>query len=155
MSAWASSIVHDHLKLLADFEKNFGPATALLRYGREFKPVDSAPDWLVLGAGKACYDNAARLALSRDDVHYAEGFAIDLAGLPIPIEHAWLVDLDGRVIDPTWQDSHNHCYLGISFAREFVCRMFIEANGTGGLLVNPPLMRRHFGTPELFEAARA
>ena len=98
------SIIHSHLDDLAGYEETFGPATALIAYGREFPVMLEAPEWLRLAADKECFKNAAHLMLHREDVDYAEGFAIDLR-LPIPIQHAWLLDRTGRVIDPTWPDS--------------------------------------------------
>ena len=33
---------------------------------------------------------------------YYEGWAVTLSGISIPIEHAWLVTKEGRVIDTTF-----------------------------------------------------
>jgi hypothetical protein len=51
---------------------------------------------------KACYSNAAQLALDHPDKYtYVEGYV--LAGI-IPVHHAWVVDRHGRVIDLTLRD---------------------------------------------------
>ena len=51
---------------------------------------------------KACYGNAAQLALDKPDKYtYVEGYV--LAGI-IPVHHAWVVDRRGRVIDLTLRD---------------------------------------------------
>lgn len=89
--------------------------------------------------------------LQRDDVNYAEGYAVDRVGLPLPIQHAWVVDKDGRVIDPTWSDSSDNLYFGVVFRKDFVSQMITMASYWSGLLADPVLMRRHFGTPELLE----
>ena len=52
-----------------------------------------------------CYSNCQEVA--SDDPHrwsYYEGCAVLMlsGGSGIPVEHAWLVDSDGRVVDPTW-----------------------------------------------------
>lgn len=63
-----------------------------------------------------CFGNAADLALWTPGLHYVEGLA--LAGaFPIPLEHAWVEDDDGNVIDNTWKpddrDTTAMTYLGI------------------------------------------
>ncbi|WP_378941208.1 hypothetical protein [Mesorhizobium sp. ANAO-SY3R2] len=147
-----------HVALLADSEPKFGAAAALLRYGQEFEPKGELPSWIQRGAPKECFANTARALLARigsgrRDIRYAEGYAVDRVGIPLPIQHAWLVDVNGFAIDPTWSDGADHLYFGIAFKTDFILAMLRQTNGECGLLVNPPLMRRHFGSAELFEAA--
>lgn len=47
---------------------------------------------------KECYANCMRIRNRHPEYQYVEGWAIHL----IPVEHAWLVGPDGRVVDPTW-----------------------------------------------------
>jgi hypothetical protein len=61
---------------------------------------------------KQCFANATSYALGRDDVNYVEGFALDL-DMPLPIQHAWIVDDRGQAIDPTWQENADYVYNGI------------------------------------------
>lgn len=135
----------------ATLEPTFGPSRALMQFGRGFPVSKKRPRWLSVGVKKACFVNATGYAMQRDDVFYAEGYAVDPA-VPIPMQHAWLVDAKGRVIDPTWEDNENHGYFGIAFKREFVMEMLNNNGQECGLLVNPPLMRRYFGTADLLEA---
>src|SRR5690606_29027418 len=120
-----------HLENLIDLESGFGPATALVSYGQSFIARPSAPSWLRWGVKKECYKNAAHYVLNRQDVSYAEGYAVDV-GLPIPIEHAWLIDDAGMVIDPTWPDSSDHLYFGVVFRKSFVSEMIINASEWSG-----------------------
>jgi hypothetical protein len=76
----------------------------LLEHGRAFNGVP----WKVhkgkgYRRGKVgnCYENAWRHAIRNRDLTYHEGFAY--AGI-IPTEHAWCVDSDGVVVDPTWRE---------------------------------------------------
>lgn len=56
---------------------------------------------------KYCFRNAANGAARNPDLHYVEGYAY--AGeIPIPLHHAWLIDNDGDVIDPTWPNGHDY-----------------------------------------------
>lgn len=49
---------------------------------------------------KNCFYNSWRVANSDSSLDYYEGFVID-EEVGIPIEHSWLVNKDGLVIDPT------------------------------------------------------
>jgi hypothetical protein len=49
---------------------------------------------------KACFDNAYRLARRWPSRYrYVEGLAYGV----IPTHHAWVINRDGEVLDPTWQ----------------------------------------------------
>lgn len=50
---------------------------------------------------KECFSNAVELAL-KNDFLYCEGIAVS-SDLMFPIHHAWCVDTEGEVIDPTWR----------------------------------------------------
>ncbi|GAA2672702.1 hypothetical protein GCM10010400_38450 [Streptomyces aculeolatus] len=81
----------------------------LFTYERRPAEVRKLPD-------RECYDNAARTARAHRDrgLIYAEGFATT-HGFPLP--HAWCVDPDGGVVDPTWdQPDPTTAYLGVALA---------------------------------------
>ncbi|WP_276117994.1 hypothetical protein [Pararhizobium qamdonense] len=128
---------------LAEAERVFGPSQALRRLGINFLSADVAQPGLRFGQAKNCYANATAYALTNSDLMYAEGYAIE-PELPIPIQHAWLVDRSGTVIDPTWRDANHHVYFGIAFKTEFLAEMLEKTDGDCGILVNFPLIRRHF-----------
>ncbi|WP_313198245.1 hypothetical protein [Rhizobium sp.] len=131
----ALSILEQHIAWLAADEQVFGPSSALRDYGRVFSRAGKNPGWLIKGTAKRCYENAASYASVRNDVNYAEGYVIDPC-LPIPIEHAWLVDCAGEVVDPTLENVKEHVYLGVAFAPGCV-RQMLEANqGEAGILSN-------------------
>lgn len=60
------------------------------------------------GADGECFENAARLA-AETGLRYFEGLAV-CARNPEALHHAWCVDEDGEVVDPTWTDGV--VYLG-------------------------------------------
>lgn len=60
---------------------------------------------------KECFKNAFEISLDHN-LTYCEGLAVR-TGLDIPIHHAWCVDDDKRVIDPTWRDAEECSYLGV------------------------------------------
>ena len=144
-----------HLGWLADCERVFGPTTALQCYGRFHATDAQTPDWLVIGPPRQCYANSGRQFLSRvaagdDTVHYAEGYAIDLTGVPVPFEHAWLVNGD-TVIDPTLSASRGYLYFGVAFDTPFVMEALRRTGRYDGILTDGVSMRRYYGKPELFE----
>ena len=144
----------DYLTFLAESERTFGAATALLKFGHQFEPKKKLPAWASRGASRQCFANATKVLISRigvsgGEVYYTEGYAISRVGISVPIQHAWLVDKKGMAIDPTWTDSSEDFYFGITFRTQFVLQMLDQANGMCGLLVNPPLMRRQYSTAEL------
>lgn len=142
----------NHIQQIAQRERVFGPATALIAYGKMYEPSSAHPRWLIAGESKACFLNCTSYALTRSDVYYTEGYAIDPM-FPLPIQHAWLADGQGNVFDPTWEHAGDHAYFGISFRKDFV-KDIVALNGNQcGILVDPVLMRRNFGSRELIENA--
>ena len=59
----------------------------------------------------------------RHGMTYVEGYAIGI-GSSIGILHAWCVDQDGNVFDPTWKTGE--AYFGIPFKAEYVKRVIAE-----------------------------
>lgn len=68
------------------------------------------------GKMKMCYKNAFLLLITHRDLFYCEGFAT-FAGLSLPVFHAWCVDKNGKVYDPTWKDGGD--YYGVVFDTKF------------------------------------
>ena len=82
----------------------------LLKHGTDFSPAtDQTPGHLVDIAMKGCFDNAYRLARRRPSkFRYVEGYALNY----IPLEHAWVVNEHGEVLDPTWDE---HSTIGSAY----------------------------------------
>jgi hypothetical protein len=93
------------------------PAQFLLAHGKHMteRRITRAK-----GEPLACYANAYRLAQTRKGYRYVEGFATSV----IPLEHAWCIDGEGRVIDPTWDAEYKPDYFGVVFPNlDFVLRI--------------------------------
>ena len=100
----------------------------LLEHGQFFKP-QGKPRHIRWAMQKECFKNAAHLALEHKDLTYVEGYAdSDL----FPLEHAWVVDAAGVVIDNTWR-SPGTVYYGIPFRRAFLVKALVTS-GYYGLL---------------------
>ena len=145
------TMIRDHLQFLAECENGFGPANALLKYGRSFSAVRPQLDILPVGAPKECYRNAAHVVLHYDDVRYTEGYAVDVEGLPVPIEHAWLACNDGSSIDPTWRNGTSVAYYGIAFNSEFIKSRIARSRKWNGIFGDHDLMREFRRAPAMFE----
>lgn len=78
-----------------------------------------------------CYQNAGSLALSDDRFTYCEGFA-QRAGL-FPMHHAWCLDEQGQVVDPTWEFNAQDRYFGVAISHDFLMDVINEANQWGVL----------------------
>jgi hypothetical protein len=141
-----------HVELLRSMESSFGHATALSKYGQKFLAPRARPDWLLPGPKGACFGNSMPYAITRKDVFYAEGYAME-PKVPIPIQHAWLVDRTGAVIDATWDDNKEHVYFGIAFKHSLVSEVLANNGNEPGILVNIHLLRQHFRTAETLEDA--
>lgn len=104
-------------------------AALCLRHGKYWGPSEaSAVD--LRDPPRRCFENAALRALRDETLSYVEGYACTEV-LPLPIHHAWLVDPQGRVLDPTWESLGS--YLGLVFPTRSVLRLAQE-KGTWGVL---------------------
>ncbi len=70
------------------------------------------------GSPKQCYWNCQKLVFKRKNLTYVEGYAI-APEVTIPVAHAWLLNLEGDVIDPTWNPPGT-VYLGVPFSTSWV-----------------------------------
>jgi hypothetical protein len=77
---------------------------------------------------KQCFKNAYKMAERYPkDLIYVEGMSVYV----VPVEHAWLIDYDGNVVDPTG-DIPGTDYLGIPMKLSFV-RVAILTRGYYGV----------------------
>lgn len=71
---------------------------------------------------KECFANAQQLVLENGSgLIYCEGYALGV----IPVLHAWCLDSDGNVIDPTWSGRKKRVdigseYFGIAFNEDYI-----------------------------------
>ena len=118
-----------YLKQMVDFFE--APMCPLERFilecGQDFKPA-KRPKGLRKMTDKQCYRNATVLSRERG-LHYAEGFAASI----IPVLHAWCVDDNGTVIDPTWRHPETAAYRGFIIPQEILAREILR-NGYYGVL---------------------
>lgn len=89
----------------------------VLKNGQRFEISEEKPEY---GQEKSCFMNSYHLMLSKDYT-YVEGYALGV----IPVLHAWCLDGQGKVVDPTWRPSliqkfSGRSFYGVAFDRRFV-----------------------------------
>jgi len=101
-------------------------------YGEEFKGIP-LPDDVERGTIKECYKNASLLVMMRPDLTYVEGFAKSARTGDLSFLHAWAVDKQGNVIDPTWPTPDKNQYFGVKYDREKYLQYLYKAKLYGVL----------------------
>jgi hypothetical protein len=108
----------------------------MLTYGRDYQ---IGPDTFAGPRGErhGCYKNATQLALANESLIYVEG---KVATCGIAIDHAWCINWDGVVIDPTLEAARAddtfarvHGYFGVPFRKDYLLKAMM-ANKHYGLL---------------------
>ena len=101
----------------------------LLKRGVFFKaPTEPCP---YEGEKKMCYINATHLALDYPEYTYIEGYAVSHL-IDMAVEHAWVVDTDGNVIDSTWENK-GVAYFGVEIPDQALREALLET-GVYGIL---------------------
>jgi len=130
-----TELVEQYCKALESVPHDFTAITRLQRFVLEHALPERTgivrPRGVRKGRPKECYRNATVLAMQQGYT-YCEGLACS-EKLGIPVDHAWVIDSAGNVIDATWKDTDKCWYLGVPFSREQLWLGLIDT-GTYGLL---------------------
>lgn len=85
----------------------------VLAHGRSWQQVAPLPPGVRRGVAKECFKNALDVAREHDELVYVEGWAaFALSRGSLPVEHAWLVDAAGHVVEVTWETPGSE-YVGV------------------------------------------
>lgn len=102
-------------------------------YGGKSFEFEPRPDWQERLEPNHCFSNCTDLVMSGDGLTYCEGYVM-FGEVPILIHHAWVVDENGRLIDPTLpEDDRDPTYFGIEIPPHILMRA-VESEGTYGVL---------------------
>lgn len=104
----------------------------ILKHGKDYDPGPDTFKGPRMEQGM-CYMNCMHRVLESDNLTYVEGY-VTVYG--IPIQHAWLVDTEGNLIDPTLaNDAQSRVgeYFGVPFSQKYVL-VSAKKNGYYGLL---------------------
>jgi hypothetical protein len=85
--------------------------------GREWTAAP-LPGTVERGVPRECFRNAFLAVLGDESLRYVEGVAIRPGMDGLGFLHAWCVDGNGRVVDPTWDNPEESRYYGMEFDRK-------------------------------------
>lgn len=104
----------------------------LLANGQSFETTPHTWDGPRMEQGM-CFMNATHMALANESYTYCEGL-VTVYG--VCIDHAWVIDRNNKVIDPTIVKEPNERigeYFGVAFDKDYL-RKSIQKNNVYGLL---------------------
>lgn len=102
-------------------------ANTCLELGKVWGQQDLAPA-SYRGEQRQCFMNAGQLAIDDSSLTYVEGMACtDTLGFAV--HHAWLVDRQGRVVEPTWPNGHSYC--GLPIKQDVLARVVLQTQVWG------------------------
>ena len=125
----------EHLRLAVDFKRGQYSGKSqeqfVLEHGRSFTPQSyRLADWGFKGVPKRCFANTYALVKQHPDkLRSVEGYGL-LEQFNIAIPHAWAIDSQDRVIDPTLVSGVRD-YYGVVFDTGYVRR--INRDGRRGV----------------------
>ena len=99
----------------------------ILEHGKVYGPR-IFPKGIRKGIPGGCFRNAYILADNNRKYTYVEGIATSV----IPLAHAWCVDKNGQVIDPTWDKKYqDSAYFGVPLSLDVlqVVQLFTRQYG--------------------------
>ncbi|WP_414755915.1 hypothetical protein [Anabaena sp. CCY 9910] len=107
----------DNLNTRSDF-RHKSIQSLILANGKSFEKQVKSP---FKGQPKSCFENCLKALINFSRLNYCEGFAIG-DDISIAVSHAWLVNSNGEVIDPTWigKNFKGSTYFGVVFNNDFV-----------------------------------
>lgn len=107
----------DKLNTRSDFRYK-STQRLVLDYGKPFVTKVNPP---FKGQPKSCFETCLKALINLPKLNYCEGFAIS-DDVDIAVSHAWLVNNDGELIDPTWigERFKGSAYFGVVFNNDFV-----------------------------------
>jgi hypothetical protein len=138
--------VIEYLQIVSRMSKNLRAPTIegiVLQHGKPFTPpIIPRPQGIRKGKNKACYMNSYRLAMITGWT-YVEGFAVFSDQIPIPLQHAWVIDEKNNVIETTWKTSGFE-YYGIPFDMSFIHEVMFETRRYGVLDPCSDVLRKKY-----------
>lgn len=142
------TLLQQHLRGMDEFFQEHSISGTLtesfvLRHGQPFS-AGVRPSYIKQRPQKECFKNSLELALETG-LTYVEGYTFRI----IPILHAWCIDEDGTVLDPTLRDQEQLEYFGIPFNTDYVLE-YAHQSGMYGVLDNYGLRRIGTDDPVIF-----
>ena len=88
-----------------------------------------------MGRPRECFRNAATLALRKPNIYmYVEGYAVNRWIAMHTVAHAWCINSDNFVVDPTWDEGTE--YFGVPFRHDYLRRVLKARRDYPGFLID-------------------
>ncbi len=127
---------------VSDMMGGRGKDAFILEHGQPFTMTSKTFDG-ARGTPKQCYMNATQAAMRDPSLTYVEG-KVDIG--PLAIDHAWTVDKEGNVHDPTLKPDNPSSsvavrgYYGVPFSTDYLTRTMVATRVYGVIShTNPTL----------------
>ena len=119
------------------------------------KTSSPLPKSINRGTTKLCFQNAGMLALAQPEkLTYCEGWAQMPAHRGLTTYHAWCLDRNGNVVDPTWTHSRGHEYLGVPIKISALRKQILATKEWGFFPHGVYLPKEYSENPEAFIESR-
>lgn len=109
----------------------FGQEDFVIQKGKDFKSQKYPEKYKGhRGKAKLCFTNAFNLSQRFPELIYVEGYGMS-PKIPLAIHHAFCVDKEGGVVDPTWDSQEEIAYFGVEFKQEYVVETILRTEHYG------------------------
>jgi hypothetical protein len=134
------SILQRYLEMIDRATNGNSVPSAILKHGKRYEPpAVPRPKGIKKGKAHRCYETSYYLCVNKG-FRYVEGYA---TVHNIPMEHAWVLDKHGNVIETTWETPGEE-YYGIEIDIQTIHKIYLETKFHGVLTMASKTFRSKF-----------
>lgn len=140
MNAYDDDVLKQLQQIAALENEGRGICSFIVENGRFWTPKAYDPLPRFAAFPKQCFSNCRKLLSRfersvRNRYFYVEGYAASGAlNFPFAVHHAWLVNEEGHVVDPTWNSPETSSYFGVPFKTDYLLKKTRRTANAGSLI---------------------